>query len=82
MGTKTWIERALSTRTWRRFTNSFVLDVECLIEAEEGCIRDGNTLTPREQEVALEACANIRRRMEGHYNYRLSRPTYQVCEKP
>jgi hypothetical protein len=41
-----------------------------LVEAEMGCIEDGNVMGGNEQEIALEVCRNIIGRIQGQFNLR------------
>ncbi len=47
-----------------------IKEVRGMIDAEMGCIYDGNTLTPTESNVAIKVAENIRVRIDS-----LSNPT-------
>jgi len=41
-------------------------DIQFLLDCEADCIKSGNSLSPKEQKVALDVIANIQQRMYGH----------------
>ena len=43
-------------------------EIKMLVETESDCIEDGNTLSPEEQELAIEVCTNILGRIDGQFD--------------
>ena len=47
-------------------TNEAIDVIQHLLDCEADCIKSGNSLSPKEQKVALDVIANLQQRMYGH----------------
>ena len=52
----------------KEYKKEFNGEIMGLIHCEIDCIKNGNTLTPLEQEIALKALGNLSARIEGNKN--------------